>query len=242
MSDRDKDVKILVLRHQITVLERQLGADTRVRFAPEDRAFLAALLTSLPREGSAPDAAPRPAGHRPALAPQPDETSSRPYLPGQAARAPAHGPLHPRPHSAPGSGEPELGLRADPRRARHQGRAVHRLGDRAGALLGTRFTMEQPLYRDRLAAHGFDVVVPRREQREPVHRVIFDELVRGMIRESSRDAYAQIIADLADDGAEGVIHGCTEIELLISEKDTAIPVLPSARLHAEAAAGFAPAD
>ncbi|MDP4508635.1 aspartate/glutamate racemase family protein, partial [Nonomuraea turcica] len=84
--------------------------------------------------------------------------------------------------------------------------------------------------------------VPRREQREMVHHVIFDELIRGVLRESSRDAYAQIIADLADDGVEGVILGCTEIELLISEKDTAIPVLPSARLHAEAAAGFALAD
>ncbi|MFC7110971.1 aspartate/glutamate racemase family protein [Nonomuraea rubra] len=99
--------------------------------------------------------------------------------------------------------------------------------------------MEQPFYRDRLAAHGFDVVVPRREQRELVHRVIFDELVRGVISEASRDAYARIVAELADDGAEGVILGCTEIELLLGEKDTAVPVLPSARLHAEAAAGFA---
>ncbi|GII01476.1 aspartate/glutamate racemase family protein [Planobispora takensis] len=106
-------------------------------------------------------------------------------------------------------------------------------------LLGTRFTMEQPFYRDRLAAHGFEVVLPRRGQRELVHCVIFDELVRGVLRESSRDAYAQIIADLAADGAEGVILGCTEIELLITEKDTAVPLLPSARLHAEAAAGFA---
>ena len=107
-----------------------------------------------------------------------------------------------------------------------------------GRLLGTRFTMEQSFYRDRLAAHGFDVVVPRRE-RELVHHVIFDELVRGVIRESSRDTVRRIVADLADDGAEGVILGCTEIELLISEKDTAIPLLPSARLHAEATAGSA---
>ncbi|MFC4006504.1 aspartate/glutamate racemase family protein [Nonomuraea purpurea] len=122
------------------------------------------------------------------------------------------------------------------------GAEIRARGMRKVGLLGTRFTMEQPFYRERLAAHGFDVVVPRREQRELVHRVIFDELVRGVIRDSSRDAYAQIIADLAADGAEGVILGCTEIELLISEKDTAIPALPSARLHAEAAAGFALAD
>ncbi|GGQ14835.1 aspartate/glutamate racemase family protein [Streptosporangium pseudovulgare] len=122
------------------------------------------------------------------------------------------------------------------------GAEVRARGMRKVGLLGTRFTMEQPFYRDRLAAHGFDVVVPRREQRELVHRVIFDELVRGVLRESSRDAYAQVVADLAADGAEGVILGCTEIELLITEKDAAVPLLPSARLHAEAAAGFALAD
>ncbi|MFF5114460.1 aspartate/glutamate racemase family protein [Streptosporangium sp. NPDC000509] len=115
-------------------------------------------------------------------------------------------------------------------------------GMRKVGLLGTRFTTEQPFYRERLAVHGLDVVVPRREQRETVHRVIFDELVRGVLRESSRDAYARIIADLAAEGAEGVVLGCTEIELLITEKDTAVPLLPSARLHAEAAAGFALAE
>ncbi|GAA1705439.1 aspartate/glutamate racemase family protein [Nonomuraea bangladeshensis] len=119
------------------------------------------------------------------------------------------------------------------------GAEVRARGMRRVGLLGTRFTMEQPFYRDRLAAHGFDVVVPPREQRELVHRVIFDELVRGVLRESSRDAFARIIAGLADRGAEGVILGCTEIELLITEKDTPVPLLPSARLHAEAAAGFA---
>ncbi|MFI7113620.1 aspartate/glutamate racemase family protein [Nonomuraea sp. NPDC050227] len=115
-------------------------------------------------------------------------------------------------------------------------------GMRKVGLLGTRFTMEEPFYLDRLAAHGVEVVVPRREQRKLVHDVIFDELVRGVIREASRDAYARIIQDLADDGAEGVVLGCTEIELLISEKHSPIPVLPSARLHAEAAVGFALAE
>jgi aspartate racemase len=119
---------------------------------------------------------------------------------------------------------------------------VRARGMRKVGLLGTRFTMDQPFYRERLAAHGLEVVVPGREQRELVHRVIFEELVRGVLRESSRDAYARIVAELADDGAEGVVLGCTEIELLISEKDTAIPLLPSARLHAEAAASFALAD
>ncbi|MFG1945409.1 aspartate/glutamate racemase family protein [Nonomuraea sp. NPDC048826] len=122
------------------------------------------------------------------------------------------------------------------------GAEVRSRGMRKVGLLGTRFTMEQPFYRDRLAAHGFEVIVPRRDRRELVHRVIFEELVRGVLRESSRDAYARIVAELADDGAEAVVLGCTEIELLIGEKDTAVPLLPSARLHAEAAAAFALAD
>ncbi|MEV4398766.1 aspartate/glutamate racemase family protein [Nonomuraea sp. NPDC049607] len=122
------------------------------------------------------------------------------------------------------------------------GAEIRARGMRKVGLLGTRFTMEEPFYLDRLAAHGVEVVVPRREQRKLIHDVIFDELVRGVIRETSRDAYARIIQDLADDGAEGVVLGCTEIELLISEKHSPIPVLPSARLHAEAAVGFALAE
>ncbi|MFC5825081.1 aspartate/glutamate racemase family protein [Nonomuraea insulae] len=119
------------------------------------------------------------------------------------------------------------------------GAEVDNRGMRKVGLLGTRFTMEEPFYRDRLAAHGFEVIIPGRAQREQVHDVIFDELVRGVFRDSSKDAYVEIIAQLADQGAEGVILGCTEIELLVTDKDAPIPVLPSARLHAEAAAEFA---
>ncbi|GAB1515106.1 aspartate/glutamate racemase family protein [Actinophytocola sp. KF-1] len=119
------------------------------------------------------------------------------------------------------------------------GAEVSARGMRTAGLLGTRFTMEEPFYRDRLAAHGFEVLVPGRDDRELVHRVIFEELVRGVLRPSSRDAYARIIAGLADRGAEAVILGCTEIELLITDKDAVVPVLPSARLHAEAAASLA---
>ncbi|MET8867311.1 aspartate/glutamate racemase family protein [Nonomuraea sp. NPDC004580] len=119
------------------------------------------------------------------------------------------------------------------------GAEVRSRGMRKVGLLGTRFTMEQRFYRDRLASHGFEVIVPPREQRDLVHDVIFGELVRGVIREASRDAYAGIIDGLAAAGAEGVILGCTEIELLITEKDTTVPLLPTARLHAEAAAAFA---
>lgn len=119
------------------------------------------------------------------------------------------------------------------------GAAVSDRGMGKVGLLGTRFTMEESFYSDRLAAHGFEVIVPGRDQRELIHRVIFEELIRGVLRPSSRDAYVATIADLAAQGAEAVILGCTEIELLITDKDTAIPLLPSARLHAEAAAGFA---
>jgi aspartate racemase len=119
------------------------------------------------------------------------------------------------------------------------GAEVRARGMRTVGLLGTRFTMEEPFYRDRLAGHGFEVLVPGRADRELVDRVIFEELIRGVLRPSSRDAYVRIITGLAERGAEAVILGCTEIELLITERDTTVPLLPSARLHAEAAAGFA---
>ncbi len=119
------------------------------------------------------------------------------------------------------------------------GADVRARGMRTVGLLGTRFTMEEPFYRDRLAEHGFEVVVPGRDERELVHRVIFEELVRGVLLPSSREAYVRAIDGLAARGAEAVILGCTEIELLITDEDTAIPLLPSARLHAEAAAELA---
>jgi aspartate racemase len=106
-------------------------------------------------------------------------------------------------------------------------------------LIGTRFTMEEAFYRDRLEAHGFEVIVPEQDERDMIHRVIFEELIRGVLDPSSREAYVRSIDRLAAEGAEAVILGCTEIELLITDKDTAIPLLPSARLHAEAAAAFA---
>jgi len=119
------------------------------------------------------------------------------------------------------------------------GAEVNARGMRKVGLLGTRFTMEESFYRDRLAGHGFEVVVPGRDERGLVHRVIFEELIRGVLRPSSRDAYLRTIDGLVAQGVEAIVLGCTEIELLITEKDTSIPLLPSARLHAEAAAGFA---
>lgn len=114
---------------------------------------------------------------------------------------------------------------------------VHRVG-----LLGTSFTMEQAFYRDRLAAHGLEVLVPGEADRSLVHRVIYDELVVGVVRETSREAYRQVINRLVAAGAEGVILGCTEIELLVGTQDSPVPVFPTARLHVEAAVEAALAD
>jgi len=106
-------------------------------------------------------------------------------------------------------------------------------------LLGTAFTMEQDFYRDRLAANGLDVLVPAEADRAEVHRIIYEELVVGVVREESRQAYRDVIKHLVDRGAEGVILGCTEIELLVDQDDSPVPVFPTTRLHAELAADHA---
>lgn len=106
---------------------------------------------------------------------------------------------------------------------------------RTVGLLGTAFTMEQSFYRDRLAGHGITVVIPDAEDRATVHRVIYDELVRGVVTEQSREKYRDVIARLVDAGAEGIILGCTEIEMLITQDDSAVPVFPTTALHVAAA-------
>ncbi|MEV6006216.1 aspartate/glutamate racemase family protein [Streptomyces sp. NPDC051976] len=113
--------------------------------------------------------------------------------------------------------------------------AVRAAGVRHVGLLGTAFTMEQDFYRGRLEARGLDVRVPDGEGRALVHRVIYEELCLGRVREESRAAYRRIIRELVAGGAEGVILGCTEIELLIGPADSPVPLFPTARLHAEAA-------
>jgi aspartate racemase len=107
-------------------------------------------------------------------------------------------------------------------------------------LLGTAFTMEQDFYVERLEAHGLDVIVPTAEDRAVVHRVIYEELCLGVVREESRTAYQQVIARLVAVGAEGIILGCTEIELLGLAAE--VPLFPTTRLHIEAAVERALAD
>jgi aspartate racemase len=111
--------------------------------------------------------------------------------------------------------------------------AIKKAGLTTVGLLGTGFTMDQPFYRERLESHGLRVLLPSTEDRATVHRIIYDELCLGVVRDDSRRAYQDVIARF--EGAEGIILGCTEIELLISQADVPLPVFPTTRLHVEAA-------
>lgn len=116
--------------------------------------------------------------------------------------------------------------------------AVTAAGVKRVGLLGTRFTMEGDFYRGRLEDQGLDVVVPSTDDREVVHRVIYDELVRGEIRDQSRAQYLEIIDRLAGDGVDGIIAGCTEIELLVGPDDVSVAYFPTVRIHTLAAADW----
>lgn len=107
------------------------------------------------------------------------------------------------------------------------------------ALLGTAFTMEQSFYHERLLSHGFSIMTPEKEHRQTIHNVIFNELCKGKINDLSRKAYIEIIGELKQAGAEGIILGCTEISLLIQQQDVDIPLFDTTRIHAEAAVAFA---
>ncbi len=113
--------------------------------------------------------------------------------------------------------------------------AVTGAGVSTVGLLGTAFTMEQDFYRDRLASHGLTVLVSPPEDRAVVHRIIYDELCLGIVREESRQAYRDVIARLVEAGAEGVVLGCTEIELLVGPSDSPVLTFPTTALHVAAA-------
>lgn len=107
------------------------------------------------------------------------------------------------------------------------------------ALLGTKFTMEQDFYRERLEDHGICVVTPNTQQRNRIHEVIFNELCLGKTEPQSKSDYLEIIQELAKFGAEGVILGCTEIGLLINQSDTSVKLYDTTEIHAASAVTYA---
>jgi aspartate racemase len=107
-------------------------------------------------------------------------------------------------------------------------------------LLGTRFTMEQDFYKQRLIGkHGLEVIIPEEKEREEIHSILYNELCLGEIKASSKGVFQKIIAGLASRGAQGIILGCTEIPLLVSQNDYEIPLFDTTTLHARAAVDFA---
>ncbi|WP_151081741.1 aspartate/glutamate racemase family protein [Nocardioides cynanchi] len=119
---------------------------------------------------------------------------------------------------------------ADATAAAISARGLTRVG-----LLATAFTMEETFYVERLARHGIEALVPDPVGRADVHRVIYDELVRDVVRPESRERYREVMADLVGRGAEGMILGCTEVGLLVGPDDTTVPTFDTCRLHAAAA-------
>ncbi|MEN8154715.1 MAG: aspartate/glutamate racemase family protein [Acidobacteriota bacterium] len=117
---------------------------------------------------------------------------------------------------------------------------IRNKGFKKVGLLGTRFTMEEDFYKARLEKkHGIEAIIPSPDERKTIHSVIMKELSVGIINPDSREEYLKIIKNLAADGAQGVILGCTEIPLLVSDKDTDIPLFDTTLLHAKAAVNFA---
>jgi aspartate racemase len=124
---------------------------------------------------------------------------------------------------------------ADPTAERIKAAGLHRIG-----LLGTAFTMEQDFYKGRLQQrHGLEVMVPGSEDRRTVHEIIYKELVLGQLKPESRQAYREIIARLVEQGAQAVILGCTEIMLLVTGADSAVPLFDTTTIHAVAAVDYA---
>ena len=107
-------------------------------------------------------------------------------------------------------------------------------------LLATRFTMEQDFYKGRLLeSHGINAIVPDEAGRSSVHQIIYDELCKGVVKPESKSRYLEIIADLIQQGAQGIILGCTEIGMLIAQEDVSVSVFDTTSLHAAAAVDFA---
>lgn len=117
--------------------------------------------------------------------------------------------------------------------------AILKDGLKKVGLLGTAFTMEQDFYIDRLKSHGLEVMVPQKEDRDIVHKVIFDELCFGVTNKDSKKGYVKIINELAQQGCEGIILGCTEIGLLVKQEDVDVKLYDTATIHAQKAVEMA---
>ena len=118
--------------------------------------------------------------------------------------------------------------------------AIRERGQNTVGLLGTRFTMEQDFYRGRLSEkHGLRVLIPEEEDRIRIHSILYDELCLGEIKQASREEFRRIIGGLVERGAEGVILGCTEIPLIVHQKDYDIPLYDTTTLHSLAAVDYA---
>lgn len=114
--------------------------------------------------------------------------------------------------------------------------AVRAAGVTTVGLLGTRFTMEQTFYRDRLAEHGLVVRTPPADDRDELHRIIYDELCQGLVEDGSRTFCERLVADFAEQGCEGVILGCTELELILDPDGASpVPLFATTRIHVQAA-------
>lgn len=119
------------------------------------------------------------------------------------------------------------------------GRVIKSKGLKKVALLGTRFTMEEMFYREHLEqSFGCNVQIPEEEHRELVHRIIYDELCKGVVTESSRQTYLEICEKLINSGSQGVILGCTEVGMLVKQSDLKVPVMDTARVHCDAILDF----
>ena len=127
---------------------------------------------------------------------------------------------------------------ADATAEKIKGRGLNKVG-----LLGTRFTMVEDFYKGRLERnHGLEVMIPDEKGMEIVHRVIYEELVLGIIQETSKTKYVKVMQELVNAGAEGIILGCTEIGLLVSKKDVQVPVFNTTEIHATVAVDMALED
>ena len=124
---------------------------------------------------------------------------------------------------------------ADATAQRIKSHNLHQIG-----LLGTRFTVEEGFYKDRLSEkYGLQVLIPTESEREIIHHVIYDELCLGEIKPASKEQYLNIMDHLVGNGAEGIILGCTEISLLVGPEDSSVPLFDTTQIHAEAAVDYA---